>query len=571
MEFLTAELPMTPVKVVRIQLLQTLSMLVHNINNERMLYYMLSNNYMNNLVTNRNIYASDEVSSWTVSLLKTLSSLINGTTIKFFFHEGNTDFPLLEGALKFLSSSDSIKRAHAMTIVLSILRLNDPSVNLYVVSQSRVIMQLTGFLRHTWRRLDRHLHVDSNELTDKSGYIDTAIVQCDDAFQFLQDILDLGNPEISEALTQHMLAHCLFPLLGSLLSAVEWEVTALVPVTLPQELQDISILYKIYQQLLMHSGLMSIYARNKSEFFGAPISRDDCTNDVTESRRLSYFLLVHHLCSMGKGPLKRYILLLLQCPFIPRNVLEHLCHCTKQSSDYASSCEPIDTSLSIFTSMQAWDHYVFGDESNDSLSENMDISDNDYLLNIIMAEFIRLAVCELPKSDTKLKLLLNVIRHSQINPTSPLERFVASLTILQSLNVATRWVGEVTLRLPVLRLMCCVVKNGVNMLKEHNADEMPRIVDEIWFHLEAGYNMVTTLVESEMAVATPRHTEVFREEWSRPSDLESGCSTDISKDPLGELDSVDTSDPLSIFLRHVKAANLLRQCLQDLELWNKPR
>lgn len=96
--------------------------------------FLLSNNYINTLITTSDLYSGGDISSWAASLLKTLSGLLNSTTIKFFYQEvglclrnnikrqGNENFPLLEESLKLLSSSDSMKCAHVMTIILNIMR-----------------------------------------------------------------------------------------------------------------------------------------------------------------------------------------------------------------------------------------------------------------------------------------------------------------------------------------------------------------------------------------------------------------------------------------------------------------
>lgn len=199
MEFLVTRLPKLHSKAIRIQLVQTLSMLIHNIQSDRTLYYILSNNYLNTLIMMPEMYKSDDVCSWTISLIKTLSGLLDKTTIKFFFQEKRNSFPLLDQSMKFLVCTDSMKRAHAMTVILNTIRVKDPGVIEYMMENRRILLNLSLYLLHCWRRLN--LHVRTSEMSGVTQTEESLMTECDDALCFLQDIMDLGIEPINTVTT----------------------------------------------------------------------------------------------------------------------------------------------------------------------------------------------------------------------------------------------------------------------------------------------------------------------------------------------------------------------------------
>ena len=110
----------------RIQLLQTLSILIQNVQNTVFLFYMLSNNYINQvietLVTDR-LEESDLVDAF-IAFCKALALRLNGRTVQFFFaNQSCTYCPLFEKCLFFLYARDSMVRTSAMAVLLHFLAL----------------------------------------------------------------------------------------------------------------------------------------------------------------------------------------------------------------------------------------------------------------------------------------------------------------------------------------------------------------------------------------------------------------------------------------------------------------
>ncbi|CDR94022.1 hypothetical protein, conserved [Babesia bigemina] len=599
MDFLTAVLPNSHFRLVRIQLLQTISMIIHNVVNERMLCkcpnYLLSNNYLNALITHPNMHTGGDVSSWTASLLKTLSGILNQTTIKFFCQEGNETFPLLDEAVKLLSSSDSMKRAHAMTIMLNILRLNDPSVTRYLLDKSHILTQMALYLRYSWRRLNKHV---KNATFQSVGQTESILLtQCDDVFQFLMDVMDVGNADVNEALLRRLFSTCFFPLLCSLLRGRDTEASLLDAVDVP-ELPQCGFFRSAYQQLLTQNGLLGVYATNKSDLFAGTVLRLEadgeaggtsptCEGDTASQGgesastsstprsmadfqnmnipamllanemlpNVAYYLLVTHLASARRDDVRRYILLLTMCPFIPRKVLEHVaffnvCNSNGEKSAEASAddkaaldAQTADAKVAaVFSCMNAWERHVYGPHSiqlQDGHGQKERSTSGDYVPNLVMGEFVRIGICCVSRNDSRLSMLMALMHSLQnsfmkqapspdIAGDFPFEQFIAVPSTAQGLHVVVQGINSVakhlsspSLRVQTLSVVLSVALNSIDIIQQYNPSEIASMVDEIRFHLDTGFNELALLIDSELEHCTSLHISVFYDEWLR---LEAGVT-----------------------------------------------
>lgn len=138
---------------VHLQLLQTLSILINCVKNDTSLYYLLSNNYVNDIIT---VYASltlgpdgegmvertstkdkdDSVLQYFASFLKSTSLRMNKQTIQFFFNAETRRFPLLAAAIQLLRSGDNMVRISAQSIVLNVYRVEDEAVYSFTLSDA---------------------------------------------------------------------------------------------------------------------------------------------------------------------------------------------------------------------------------------------------------------------------------------------------------------------------------------------------------------------------------------------------------------------------------------------------
>lgn len=85
------------------QVLQTLSIIIQNVRSETGIFFLFSNNHINNIVEVRFDFEDEEVLGYYISFLKTISLKLNKRTVQFFFDlkAGMTTFPLYSEACKF--------------------------------------------------------------------------------------------------------------------------------------------------------------------------------------------------------------------------------------------------------------------------------------------------------------------------------------------------------------------------------------------------------------------------------------------------------------------------------------
>ena len=114
-----------PTKV-HVQILQTLSILIGCVRNETSLYYLLSNNYINEIIIYPHNFDIDDdgLCDQFVSFLKTLSLRLNEQTVQFFFVERTGSFPILSRAIDLLHHHEPMVRIAAQATVLNVYQVD---------------------------------------------------------------------------------------------------------------------------------------------------------------------------------------------------------------------------------------------------------------------------------------------------------------------------------------------------------------------------------------------------------------------------------------------------------------
>jgi Uncharacterised conserved protein/CLEC16A C-terminal len=201
---------------VKVQLIQTLSILIQNISDERSVFYLLSNNFVNDLIVHQFDFNDEELLAYYISFLKTLSLKLNERTILFFFNERANDFPLYTEAIKFFKNREQMVRIAVRTLSLNVYKIDYPPLRKFVLNRSAVpyFSNLVWFLRDECLELDALL---TNSTYQTRGVLEEMMENVIDLLFYLQDILNLGVEELSQTLIDQLLSHFTLPvLLGSL-------------------------------------------------------------------------------------------------------------------------------------------------------------------------------------------------------------------------------------------------------------------------------------------------------------------------------------------------------------------
>ncbi|KAK9825468.1 hypothetical protein WJX81_005951 [Elliptochloris bilobata] len=191
------------------QVLQTLSILIQNIRSTTAIFYLFSNNHVNEIIALRFDFEDDEVLGYYINLLKTVSLKLNSSTVQFFYQDNgeHAAFPLYTEAVKFINHRDGMVRAAVRTLTLNVYQIGDPAVQAFVVSQpaSNYFTELAIFIAEQCQALDRQLSSLEAGTSAAAFSLESLLAEVEDLLSYCNDILGTGEPHLAELLLQRLL------------------------------------------------------------------------------------------------------------------------------------------------------------------------------------------------------------------------------------------------------------------------------------------------------------------------------------------------------------------------------
>ena len=210
-----------------LQIIKSMSALILTITNKASLFYIFSNNFINNIITNDDIReSSEDFLSFYVNFLKSLSLKIDITTIQLFFQKEKNRFPLLENALKLYNNDDSMIKNVVRNIFLKFagLSMEYPPLKEYLMSLpilkyfcflSCRLVDMTLEINHLagyemLYNYNRNKSTEFNFNYEKLKGIHDDLI---DEILYLNDILSINDSQISYVLLNTLLYYYICPLL----------------------------------------------------------------------------------------------------------------------------------------------------------------------------------------------------------------------------------------------------------------------------------------------------------------------------------------------------------------------
>ena len=186
---------------INLQLIKTLSFLLINIKNKPSLYYLFSNNLLNKIISKDYSKYDDEFLSYYVNFLKSLSLLIDETSIQLFYIEKNNSFPLVENILKFYNHKDSMIRNVVRNTVMNILRVKKSKIQEHFSKLPTILyfVKIVCHLRDICLEIKEEIKNKNNK---KISYL------FDDLFDeiiYIDDLLNMRMEKIN-----YIILNCLF-------------------------------------------------------------------------------------------------------------------------------------------------------------------------------------------------------------------------------------------------------------------------------------------------------------------------------------------------------------------------
>ncbi len=123
------------------QVLQTLGIIIQNVRSQTAIFFLFSNNHVNNIVDLDFDFEDEEVLGYYISFLKTISLKLNRGTVQFFFDtsgDATVSFPLYTRAVTLAHHKEGMVRAAVRTLTLNVYSVNDPYIQSFVTSPPAV-------------------------------------------------------------------------------------------------------------------------------------------------------------------------------------------------------------------------------------------------------------------------------------------------------------------------------------------------------------------------------------------------------------------------------------------------
>jgi hypothetical protein len=220
-----------PAKV-HIQILQTLSILVNCVRNDTSLYYILSNNYINDMINFPHNHEADEsLRDQFASFMKSMSLRLNIQTVQFFFIEETGAFPLLTKAIELLHLNEPMVKIASQTTILNVYRVNESKSRSYAL-QDEVMLKLFNQIvslmesqyssvfsicRGIWikniSQSNNIDEIDEKEIIRDETQLSDILISMEDWLYYLDDLVGLHINKLRMALIRHLMDLFIFPII----------------------------------------------------------------------------------------------------------------------------------------------------------------------------------------------------------------------------------------------------------------------------------------------------------------------------------------------------------------------
>ena len=204
-------------KKINLIIIKAYSILIPNLKNKKLEYYLFSNNYMNQIICNisyNNKEDDIDYLSFYINFLKTLANKIDANTFHLFFNRNYQRFPLLDELIMFLTyDKDIMIKNTSRNIFLTLLKLNYkpfieyicdlPSITLFLLFCENLKNKFIYFCKKKENMQSNNSIIISND-NNKSIINDNIYNEIEenketlaDDISFIQDILSINVPKIN--------------------------------------------------------------------------------------------------------------------------------------------------------------------------------------------------------------------------------------------------------------------------------------------------------------------------------------------------------------------------------------
>lgn len=211
------------VRYISLEIIKSFSVLIPNLKSNTLLYFIFSNNFINQLLSHDYEKYDDEFIAFYINFIKSLSLKLNTLSIQFFFIRQKNSFPLLENTLRYYNHTDPMIRTTVRNIFLTVLK----SIHLFKLVRYEPIYEYLStlpsisyfpFMVCSLRDLIIKMN-DEIILTDKFKRLKDSNDEVLDLIFYIQDIFSLEIDRISYIMNNCLIYYLVLPLLlGGIIS-----------------------------------------------------------------------------------------------------------------------------------------------------------------------------------------------------------------------------------------------------------------------------------------------------------------------------------------------------------------
>ncbi|XP_027068503.1 protein TRANSPARENT TESTA 9-like isoform X3 [Coffea eugenioides] len=204
-------------------LLQYLSIMIQNVENEHAIYYCFSNGYINSVISHHYEFDGGDLIPYYVSFLRTVSGKIGRDTICLLVkvHQDTAiSLPLYDEALKFANHGEKMIQIAVRALTLNIYSVADEMVYQFLTTPtaSAYFSSLILNLKNKCLHVDAIINGVKESFHEKKRELLSETDRILDDFYYLKDILCIPEQRLNKLVTENIVNMLILPMLLTLLN-----------------------------------------------------------------------------------------------------------------------------------------------------------------------------------------------------------------------------------------------------------------------------------------------------------------------------------------------------------------
>ena len=194
-------------KEINIQIIKFFSVLMTNLSEKHILYFLFNCDFINQHVYEENDSIEGDYLYYYISFVKSLILKISTKTIGFFYHAQTYSFPLLGNCLKFYNHPDSMISNTARNIFLYVLKMKHPPCIDYICT----LPMLSYFIFLSCRLRDEIKTLNKKIKRNKEEDCKILYEEIINDIMYMQDIYSIEIVKINYILTNCVFHYLILP------------------------------------------------------------------------------------------------------------------------------------------------------------------------------------------------------------------------------------------------------------------------------------------------------------------------------------------------------------------------